>query len=108
MNQPSAPLHPSLPTHTTTTLGDNQPSTSQNKPITSATTSEPQPVSIGNKPCVDPDTGEWIVSEFDVECMAIGAGILGCGGGGSPYIGKLRIQQLIKSGKEIRVMHPDR
>lgn len=60
------------------------------------------------EPHIDQSTGEWVLSEFDVECMAIGAGILGCGGGGNPYIGKLRTQQLIKSGKKIRVIHPDR
>ncbi|XP_031569251.1 uncharacterized protein LOC116303790 [Actinia tenebrosa] len=60
-----------------------------------------------SEPTIDPATGDWLLSKFDVECIAIGAGILGCGGGGSLYIGKLRILQLLRSGKEIRIIHPD-
>ena len=59
-------------------------------------------------PYVDPVTGDWILNEFDIECISIGAGILGCGGGGSPYLGRLRALQLIKAGKEICVIHPYR
>jgi DUF917 family protein/N-methylhydantoinase A/oxoprolinase/acetone carboxylase beta subunit len=50
--------------------------------------------------------GEWLLTEFDVECISIGAGILGSGGGGSPYIGKLRAQKCLKDGKKIRVVNP--
>ena len=32
---------------------------------------------------------EWHLNEFDADCIAIGAGILGTGGGGSPYLGNL-------------------
>lgn len=58
--------------------------------------------------CLDPATGDWILSKFDIECIAIGAGIMGCGGGGSPYIGRLRALELLKNGKEIRVIHPNK
>ena len=58
--------------------------------------------------CIDEATGEWILSEYDVECIAIGAGILGCGGGGNPYLGKLAALQQIRSGKKIRVISADR
>ena len=32
----------------------------------------------------------------DIEALAIGAAILGTGGGGNPYIGKLRCQQELR------------
>ena len=57
---------------------------------------------------MDSKTGAWVLSERDVECIAIGAGILGCGGGGSPHIGKLRTLRSIRQGKVIRVMTPER
>lgn len=40
----------------------------------------------------------------DAEAIAIGAGILGTGGGGNPYLGKLRLQQLIREGYNVEVM----
>ncbi|XP_028393299.1 uncharacterized protein LOC114517702 [Dendronephthya gigantea] len=52
-------------------------------------------------------SGAWLLNEFDVDCIATGAGILGCGGGGNPYLGKLSATSILKSGKEIRVIHPD-
>ena len=61
---------------------------------------------VFREPYIDPVTGDWILNEFDIECIAIGAGIMGCGGGGSPYIGRLRALQQIKWGREIRVIHP--
>jgi len=59
-------------------------------------------------PYIDPASGDWILNEFDIECIAIGAGIMGCGGGGSPYLGRLKALELIKAGKKIRVVHPAR
>ena len=59
-----------------------------------------------SEPHIDPASGDWILNKFDIECIAIGAGILGCGGGGSPYIGRLRALEALKKGKEIRVIHP--
>lgn len=50
--------------------------------------------------------GEWILSEFDVECISVGAGILGSGGGGPPYLGKLKALKSLKEGKQIRVADP--
>ncbi len=52
--------------------------------------------------------GVWTLSEHDVLCLATGAAILGCGGGGSPYFGQLRATQLIKSGKAIKIVNPYR
>ena len=59
-------------------------------------------------PFIDPATGDWILNAFDIECIAIGAGIMGCGGGGSPYLGRLTALELLKEGKEIRVIHPNK
>lgn len=59
-------------------------------------------------PYIDPASGDWILNKFDIECIAIGAGIMGCGGGGSPYIGRLRALELLKKGKKIRVIHPNK
>ncbi|EDV23654.1 uncharacterized protein TRIADDRAFT_26861 [Trichoplax adhaerens] len=59
-------------------------------------------------PTIDPSTGEWLLNEWDIECISIGAGILGCGGGGSPYIGRLRAKRALKEGKKIRVINAHR
>ena len=49
----------------------------------------------------------WNVSEDDLESIAIGAGILGTGGGGNPYIGMLRAKQLIRENGPVQVLSPD-
>ncbi len=46
----------------------------------------------------------WNITHDDIESIAIGAGILGTGGGGSPYLGKLRMQELLKQGYSVQVM----
>ena len=63
---------------------------------------------VFSDPYIEPASGDWILNKFDIECIAIGAGIMGCGGGGSPYIGRLRALELLKKGKEIRVIHPNK
>ena len=50
--------------------------------------------------------GEWIISSHDVECISIGAGILGCGGGGDPNVGRAAAQQLLSEGKKICLKDP--
>ena len=52
--------------------------------------------------------GEWELSEHDVECLAIGAGILGCGGGGDPHGGRLRALRKLQTGKKIKIINPCR
>ena len=42
-----------------------------------------------------------------LEALAIGAGILGTGGGGNPYIGKLECLEQLRAGKSIRVVSLD-
>ena len=46
----------------------------------------------------------WKLSETDLEALAIGAAILGAGGGGNPYLGKLRARALLRQGYEIRIL----
>lgn len=122
LHQPVTAPHHSPPINTNTSPEGNQSSSVHDQ--SAATSEQPassrtnyKPTDAEKKPCIDQetgkpnidsDTGEWILNEFDIDCMAIGAGILGCGGGGSPYIGRLMTQELIRSGKRIRVMHPDR
>ena len=38
----------------------------------------------------------WQVTEEDLLSISIGAGILGTGGGGNPYIGMLRARETIR------------
>ncbi len=44
------------------------------------------------------------IDEEQLDCLAVGAGILGTGGGGNPYTGKLRVQELLRQGKTIEVI----
>jgi DUF917 family protein len=55
------------------------------------------------------DSGEgdamgWVVDEEALERLAIGAGILGTGGGGNPYLGKLMARQFVREGARIAVV----
>jgi len=52
-------------------------------------------------------SGEWFISSWDAECLTIGAGVLGCGGGGSPYLGSIRLKQCIQQKSIPRVVHID-
>ena len=60
------------------------------------------------EPHIDPSTGEWLLSEYDIECIAVGSGIMGCGGGGSPHIGRARVLREIRAGQKIRVITPEK
>ena len=53
------------------------------------------------------DRGEWELTMWDVEAVALGAGILGCGGGGSPYLNKVVCQELLRQGNKIKVVTPE-
>jgi DUF917 family protein len=46
----------------------------------------------------------WSVDEDALESIAIGAGILGTGGGGNPYVGKLTARTLLRAGHDIEVV----
>ncbi len=49
----------------------------------------------------------WHITEDDVESIAIGAGILGTGGGGNPYLGQLRLRTMLKQGYSATVISLD-
>jgi len=42
----------------------------------------------------------------DIECLAVGAWILGTGGGGSPYLGLLNMRRLYAEGRRVQLMSP--
>ena len=42
----------------------------------------------------------------DVEALAVGAWILGTGGGGSPYLGLLNMRKLYAEGHRVALMDP--
>ena len=45
-----------------------------------------------------------VLDEEDIEALEIGSGILGTGGGGNPYIGKLRARETLRAGLEMRLL----
>jgi DUF917 family protein len=49
----------------------------------------------------------WNVTAEMLDDLAIGAGILGTGGGGNPYLGKLEALQQLKAGRTINVVSVD-
>ncbi|MBI3913728.1 MAG: DUF917 domain-containing protein [Chloroflexi bacterium] len=48
----------------------------------------------------------WKITADDLESIAIGAGILGTGGGGNPYLGKLRMREHLRAGRTATVIAP--
>ncbi len=46
----------------------------------------------------------WNLTEADVDAIAMGAGILGTGGGGSPYLGGLRMKQVLRQGHSVQII----
>ncbi|KAK7683209.1 hypothetical protein QCA50_013882 [Cerrena zonata] len=50
---------------------------------------------------------QWHLSETDLEWIAEGCGVLGTGGGGSPYPPFLVARQMLRNGKQIIVIDPD-
>lgn len=49
----------------------------------------------------------WQITIDDTESIAIGAGILGTGGGGNPYLGKIWMQSLLRQGYVVNVIDLD-
>lgn len=48
----------------------------------------------------------WVLTEADIDRIALGAGILGTGGGGSPYLGMLMVKEQLRAGRTVRVIRP--
>ena len=59
------------------------------------------------QPCLN-SSGDWVLNEFDVECLTLGTGLLGCGGGGSPAIGRIELLNCIREGYKPRVVNSKR
>lgn len=49
----------------------------------------------------------WQIEEADLKPISIGAGVLGTGGGGNPYLGFLRVRELLRNGGRIQVIDPE-
>ncbi len=49
----------------------------------------------------------YILTERDLRALAIGAALLGTGGGGNPYVGMLRTRTLMRAGAEVRIVPLD-
>lgn len=58
-------------------------------------------------PTIDPLTGDWILSEWDILCLSVGCAILGCGGGGNTYSATVMALRAVRQGKKIRIVKPD-
>lgn len=39
---------------------------------------------------------EWILSDADLDCISLGAALLGCGGGASPYLTTIVAKEIKK------------
>lgn len=48
----------------------------------------------------------WNLSETDIDRIALGAGILGTGGGGNPYLGMLMAKTQLREGRKIQLIKP--
>jgi len=53
-----------------------------------------------------PEAMNSCLNSFDVECISLGCGVLGCGGGGSTSWARVRLLERLKRGEEIRVVSP--
>jgi DUF917 family protein len=61
------------------------------------------PARNGKSPAFDP-ANLWILDHDDIAALEIGAGILGTGGGGNPYVGKLRCRQALEEGLTLSIL----
>src|SRR5918992_2099379 len=48
--------------------------------------------------------GEWEINEEALEAIALGAAVLGTGGGGNPYLGWLRVRRQLQLGRRVRIV----
>jgi DUF917 family protein len=49
----------------------------------------------------------WLITETDLEALELGAALLGAGGGGNPYIGKLRTREELRRGNRVAIVTLD-
>ncbi|OAX80456.1 hypothetical protein ACJ72_05210 [Emergomyces africanus] len=55
------------------------------------------------RPTIDA-SGKWLLSKIDLQFIAIGCYILGCGGGGSPYSTYLEAANLVEEGRIMAIV----
>ena len=60
-----------------------------------------------NEPNIDPVTNEWILTPYDLDCIALGSTVVGSGGGGRIDIGKLRVQMAMANNQKVKVINPE-
>lgn len=46
----------------------------------------------------------WNITSEDLSAIAIGAGVLGTGGGGDPYLSQLQLTEMLKNGKTVEII----
>lgn len=49
----------------------------------------------------------WEITLEDLPAIAIGAGVLGTGGGGDPYLSELQLTEMLKNGKTVKIIAAD-
>lgn len=49
----------------------------------------------------------WEITVDDLSAIAIGAGVLGTGGGGDPYLSQLQLREMLENGKNVEVITAD-
>lgn len=88
-----------------TTAGARTQAETTVKPIAVPTPSTAIDINVYT-PSVSAD-GVWTLSEMDIEWIAEGCAILGCGGGGATYSAFLMGRQAIRDGHKIKVVDID-
>ncbi|ERS94847.1 hydantoinase/oxoprolinase [Sporothrix schenckii 1099-18] len=59
------------------------------------------PIVVRNKTT---GVAEWLLTKADIDFLADGCYVLGCGGGGNPSAGRLQLQDLLDAGHRVRVV----
>ncbi|KAI8676237.1 hypothetical protein NCS56_00511000 [Fusarium sp. Ph1] len=94
---------------------DNGDALETSTPKTSTSTTEP-PLSVENKspPSIFTASyrpkivqGRWTLSQIDLDLIAEGCAILGCGGGGDVYASHLSVKKLFAAGGSVDVISPN-
>lgn len=49
----------------------------------------------------------WEITLEDLPAISIGAGVLGTGGGGDPYLAQLQLTEMLKNGKTVEIISAD-
>ena len=52
-------------------------------------------------------SADYVLTENDLRALALGAALLGTGGGGNPYVGMLRTRELMRKGARVRILPLD-